>query len=323
MIKQIVYNLKKINKSIDDLWQSHDEAYKYTYLGFVYFFLALIPILLFTVSDIDNFIIRCIFYYFDTLFLYSAIVTLCIYCYVNNKLQIGKTITRIIKTIYVLLLTILTIVWMPAIILLILANSFKIFRVIMKNSNSYFNFGVILVLTTATVLCLFSLDIKLAEIIESFVMRMLAKHNWSEVNSTFMVFIFIILLKIEFDIIFSAICKILECFRVKKISNKKGKICSEVVDKGTNEYKEKSKGEELNEDSIKIENIRKESLFYKKQSWKIQLVILVLLFVLAAFCKQLLSVANGIKDAVTIITLMMLIRDKNKEWSLNCKVNML
>lgn len=316
MVKQIIYALKKISKSINDLWQSHDEAYRYTFWGFVYFLIALIPILFITkFSSRDNAIIRYICYYFDILLLYSAIAALCIHCYVNNKLQIGRILTGFIKAIYKLLLIILAIVWMPTIILLILANSFKIFRVIMKNFNRYFNFGAVLVITIAMVLCLFSLDLKLAEIIGSFVIRILAENNWSEVNSTIEVFIFIILLKIEFDIIFLTICKLLECFRVKKISNNKGKLWTEVVYKETNESKEKSKDEELNEESIKNENIRKESLFYKKQSWKIQLIILVLIYTIAAFFKQFSSVANELKDAVTIITLIMLIRDKNKEWS--------
>lgn len=310
MDKQIIYELRQIYKSINDLWQSQDKAYRYANWGAAYFIPPFFIILIFNLSNSDsNIIVRIVCYYFEILLFYSAIFALFTYFYVNNNLKLIRICIKFIKVIYILAIIIFVIVWLPMLVLLILANSFKIVRAILKDYKKYCILFLMIIIAAFVTLCFLYINLALAEKIGSIVIVPL-KHIVGEINITIKVIIFVMSLKIEFDIVIFVICKVLECVRTRKILTTKDRLKTEEVNKEMNKFKGNSKDEY----NTKIDNIREESFFYKKQSWKIQLTLLVLFYIIVAISKRFDSVANELKDTITIITLIMLINDKYKEW---------
>lgn len=320
----MINQLKKLNKSINDLWHSKNNDYKNMKFGSLIFFVIslftyLIACWFNTDNATTNAIIKIILIYLTVAFSYISVVFLFTYFYVygifksNNPCRLWRSFNIILYKVFLVGI----IVEIPFLLILIIMEIIIKYRA--KKVDNIINLLFILAFNLIVILSLFNCIVELTYFCVERIDSIASKYHIM-VNINFVgILIFLSLIKLLVDLVSFGTFKFLKVKKTREIQENiyklKRTLNNKLLFPDIKENSEKKR--EILEENKKanIEMLEYDLDYHKKSIWRLQLATLIFIYVYVATVNGTLTeIATETKDVITVITLFMLYWDKRKDW---------
>lgn len=317
--------LKDIFTKFKKAWQSKNSDYKNVKMGGLFFLIFSFVLFLSSFLVNDNIVLRYIakylFLYLGVLCIVLSFTFLFLHWYVYNNTSVkGKSLDFIILFFFAFI-GLFIIIAIPFTALLGIMDKIILYRA--KKLDNFIKFIVIFGCDLIVIMILFFPTLLIAKYIVDF----LIINTISGLNSfAIELFTVITLIKLEIDLFFRLILFITKLYRKnknKKIINKEKKIYGSKSNQNVIlTHYIKNKKEYLEKITENFEDSIENDIVYMRNTLKrIQLAFLIIFFVVLVFDFYPIEIKNEIfefkSDVInvfTIYTLIMLYKDKGKEW---------
>lgn len=308
--------MKVLNKKINGLWQSRrtDMGKKGNlWLALLFGCIAISLIIAFCLSS--EIVDKILYGYMVLAFSFLAITLVATYLYVYSRKKIANWLENMFKIAYKVLLCLCFVVCIP--IMLFLKLMEIMLRRRAKKIDNYENWLIILVIDLIVVMLLGYINILVATSVATYI-ELVASFEVS--TYPIILFITLSLIKGEWDIINTAILKMMNRYGMAKIKKavlkKKLSISNKLPeDLDIKRYSEEKKQTLNDMEEGKIEELKYDIAYQKTTLWRFQLFCLIVLFLIATFAYKLLfeNQSDAI-NVITVFTLIMLYFDKRRAW---------
>lgn len=316
--------LKKLNKSINDLWHSKNKDYKNMKFGsLIFFVISLITSLAYWFNTDNNTfsaIIKMFFIYLTAALLYISLACLFTHLYVYGIFKSDKSsgLWRKFNIILYKLFLIGIIIEIPFLIILKIMEFIINYRA--KKADNLIDFLFIFIFNFIILSLLFNCIIKFTFFLLERVHLIASKYDIM-VNEDFTGFLIIlIIIKFLIDLVSYGTFTFLKVMKTREIQKNIYKLKLNINNKllSTDIKENSEKKREILEEYIKTSNkaLEYDLDYHKKSIWRLQLVALIFLYIYVAMVVNgvFAEIASETKDAITTITLFMLYWDKRKDW---------